>query len=181
MAPWSHLLCVLVLLSVLAETLSTPICNNQCCRFVEGFPARLRELRVSFLHIRDFYTANDDLDSALLDQTVEDSIKSDFACQTIDSILGFYLSTILPKAAASATDDTANLKPHVESIQEIFDQLKSDVTQCRHYFSCKKHFDISNLTSTYNKMANKGLFKAMGELDLFFNYIESYLASQRRA
>lgn len=57
MAPWSHLLCVLVLLSVLAETLSTPICNNQCCRFVEGFPARLRELRVSFLHIRDFYVS----------------------------------------------------------------------------------------------------------------------------
>uniref|UniRef100_A0A8C7X5T6 Interleukin family protein n=1 Tax=Oryzias sinensis TaxID=183150 RepID=A0A8C7X5T6_9TELE len=96
--------------------------------------------------------ANDDLDSALLDQTVEDSIKSEFACQTIDSILDFYLKTILPKAAAGYPDDTANLKPHVLSIQEIFDQLRTDVTQCRNYFSCKKHFEIRNLTSAYNEV-----------------------------
>lgn len=28
-------------------------------------------------------------------------------------------------------------------------------------------------------MESKGLFKAMGELDVLFNYIESYLASKR--
>ncbi|XP_004069312.1 interleukin-10 [Oryzias latipes] len=180
MAPLSHLLSVLALFTLLAGTSSSPICNNRCCRFVESFPVRLRKLRHDFAQIKDFYEANDDLDSALLDQTVEDSIKSEFACQTIDSILDFYLKTILPKAAAGYPDDTADVKPHVLSIQEIFDQLRTDVTQCRNYFSCKKHFEIRNLTAAYDEMQNKGLFKAMGELDLFFNYIESYLASQRR-
>ena len=28
-------------------------------------------------------------------------------------------------------------------------------------------------------MESKGLFKAMGELDMLFNYIETYLASKR--
>lgn len=30
-------------------------------------------------------------------------------------------------------------------------------------------------------MEDKGLYKAMGELDLLFNYIENYLASKRRS
>lgn len=30
------------------------------------------------------------------------------------------------------------------------------------------------------QMESKGLYKAMGELDLLFNYIETYLASKRR-
>nr|XP_046168943.1 interleukin-10-like [Oncorhynchus gorbuscha] len=50
----------------------------------------------------------------------------------------------------------------------------------RNYFSCKKPFDINNLISSYKKMQDKGLYKAMGELDLLFNYIEEYLVSQRR-
>ncbi|XP_008294254.1 interleukin-10 [Stegastes partitus] len=173
-----------VLLSVLVVswflcTDSTPTCNNQCCRFVEGFPVRLKKLREDYSQIRDFYEANDDLDTALLDQSVEDSFKSPFACHTMDNVLNFYLSTVLPKAMSEVTEDTRDLRPHMESIQQIFDELKSDVIKCRKYFSCKKHFDINNLNSTYTQMESKGLFKAMGELDLLFNYIETYLASKR--
>nr|XP_020448881.1 interleukin-10-like [Monopterus albus] len=157
-----------------------PTCNNQCCRFVESFPVRLRKLREDYSHIRDFYEANNDLDTALLDQTVEDSFKSPFACQVMRSLLDFYLNTVLPTAVAGVTEDTKDLRPHMESIQLIFDQLKSDVTKCRNYFSCKKHFDITALNSTYTQMESKGLFKAMGELDVLFNYIETYLASKRQ-
>ncbi|XP_037534871.1 interleukin-10 [Nematolebias whitei] len=177
MSPRFVLLSLLVVLSFFTAR-STPVCNNQCCRFVENFPARLKKLRLDYSRIRDFYEANDDLDTALLDQSVEDSFKSPFACQAINSILGFYVNTVLPTAVAGVSD-TRDLKPHVESIQQIFDQLNSDVTKCRHYFSCKKQFEIKNLTSTYTQMESKGLFKAMGELDLLFNYIETYLASKR--
>ncbi|MEQ2165551.1 hypothetical protein GOODEAATRI_018051, partial [Goodea atripinnis] len=104
---------------------------------------------------------------------------SPFACQAMNSILDFYLSTVLPTAMVGMTEETANLKPHVESIQQIFDKLKSDVTKCKNYFSCKKLFDINSLNVTYAQMESKGVFKAMGELDLLFNYIETYLASKR--
>uniref|UniRef100_UPI0037E88A4A interleukin-10 isoform X1 n=1 Tax=Semicossyphus pulcher TaxID=241346 RepID=UPI0037E88A4A len=233
MNPRSLLLCVLVLLSFFSTATCSPLCNNDCCRFVEGFPVRLKKLRQDYTEIRGYYVsketlnllskqldsycsiiwiesdvisvlrccctsaclsasqhtehelfllqeANDDLDTALLDQSVEDSFKSEFACHAMNSILGFYLGTILPTALAGVTDETRNLKPHMESIQNIFDELKSDVTRCRHYFSCKTHFDIKALNSTYTQMASKGLYKAMGELDLLFNYIESYLASKRQ-
>ncbi|XP_017271328.1 interleukin-10 [Kryptolebias marmoratus] len=180
MSPRFVLLSLLAVLSFFATCRSTLVCNNRCCQFVEDFPARLKKLRQDYSRIRDFYEANDDLDIALLDQSVEDSFKTPFACQAINSILGFYLNTVLPTAVAGASDGSARiLKPHVESIQQIFDQLKSDVTRCRHYFSCKNQFDINNLNSTYTQMESKGLFKAMGELDLLFNYIETYLASHR--
>ncbi|XP_029358047.1 interleukin-10 [Echeneis naucrates] len=178
MSPRS-LLSILVLLSLLSTVFCTPMCNNQCCRFVEGFPVRLKKLRQDYSQIRDFYEANNDLDTSLLDQSVEDSFKSPFACHAMNSILDFYLSTVLPTAMAGVTEETRDLKPPMESIQQIFDQLKSDVTRCRNYFSCKKQFDIRNINTTYIQLESKGLYKAMGELDLLFNYIESYLASKR--
>ncbi|KAM7422298.1 hypothetical protein PAMA_010387 [Pampus argenteus] len=173
------LLSVLVLLSFFSNTWCTHMCSTPCCNFVERFPVRLRKLREDYSRIRDFYEENDDLDSALLDQTVEDSFKSPFACHTMNSLLEFYLSTVLPTAMAAVTDDVRDLKPHMESIQLIFDELKRDVTRCRHYFSCKKQFDIKNINSTYTQMESKGPYKAMSELGLLFNYIETYLASKR--
>lgn len=56
--------------------------------------------------------------------------QSPYACQAMDSLLGFYLSTVLPTAVAEVTEDTKSLKPHMESIQEIFTHLKTDVIQC---------------------------------------------------
>ncbi|XP_019736766.1 interleukin-10 [Hippocampus comes] len=163
----------------LSKVWCTPMCNNQCCRFVESFPGRLRRLREDYVQIRDFYEANDDLDTALLDQTVEDSFRTPFACHAMNSILDFYLATVLPAAIAGVSEDTRDLKPYVESIQLIFDELKRDVTQCRKYFACQKQFDIIKLNTTYSQMQNKGVYKAMGELDVLFNYIETYLASKR--
>nr|WOH29317.1 interleukin 10 [Lateolabrax maculatus] len=179
MTPRSLLLSVLVLSSFFITVCCLPTCNNKCCRFVEGFPVRLKKLREDYSQIRDFYEANDNLDTALLDQSVEDSFKTPFACHAMNSILAFYLDTVLPTALAGVTEDIRSLKPHMESIQQIFDELKSDVTDCRNYFSCKKEFDIKTLNSTYTQMESRGLYKAMGELDLLFNYIETYLASKR--
>lgn len=48
----------------------------------------------------------------------------------MDSLLGFYLQAVLPTALAEVTQETRNLQPHVESIQQIFNILKSDVNAC---------------------------------------------------
>ncbi|XP_059185897.1 interleukin-10-like isoform X1 [Centropristis striata] len=136
MTPHGLLLSVLVLLSFFSSAWS-PMCNNKCCQFVEEFPVRLKKLREDYSQIRDFYEANDDLDTALLDQSVEDSFKSPFACHTMDSILHFYLNTVLPAAMAGVTNDTKDLKPYMESIQQIFDELKIEVKTLLH---CKIHW-----------------------------------------
>lgn len=48
----------------------------------------------------------------------------------MNSILDFYLSTVLPSAIGGVTEDTQDLKRHMVSIQHIFDELKSDVIKC---------------------------------------------------
>ncbi|XP_052362576.1 interleukin-10-like [Oncorhynchus keta] len=154
-------------------------CSDRCCSFVEGFPVRLKELRTAFSTIRDYYEANDELETPLLDKGILDHIKSPVGCHTMDSLLMFYLHTVLP-TAMNNNNGTHNLKSPIDSIGNIFHELKKKIVQCRNYFSCKKPFDINNLISSYKKMQDKGLYKAMGELDLLFNYIEEYLVSQRR-
>ena len=57
MTPRSLLLCVLVALSVLCTVWCTPVCNNNCCRFVEEFPSRLQKLRQDYSRIRDYYVS----------------------------------------------------------------------------------------------------------------------------
>ncbi|XP_061641888.1 interleukin-10 [Phyllopteryx taeniolatus] len=173
------LLLFLAAQSLLSKVRCSPTCNNYCCRFVETFPGRLRRLREDYVQIRDFYEANDDLDTALLDQTVEDSFRTPFACHAMHSILDFYLGTVLPAAITGMPEDTKELKPSVESIQLIFDDLKKSVAKCRKYFGCQKQFDIIKLNTSYSQMENNGVYKAMGELDVLFNYIETYLASKR--
>ncbi|CAL8338544.1 unnamed protein product [Lota lota] len=171
---------LLIALCLCYDAACTPTCNNQCCRFVEGFPVRLRKLRQDFSFIRDFYEAGDDLEIALLDQNIEYSLKSPFGCHAMKSIIDFYLKTVLPTAIADMTEENKDYKPYIESIQLIFDQLKTDIIKCKNYFQCKKPFEITQLNSTYTQMAGKGLYKAIGELDLLFNFIETYLASKRR-
>ncbi|XP_029907889.1 interleukin-10 [Myripristis murdjan] len=180
MSPPALLLSIITALSLLGRVWNNSVCNNDCCRFVEGFPVRLRELRQHFSHIRDYYEANDDLDTALLDQNVLNYFNSPYGCHAMNSLLDFYLRTVLPGALAAVTEENKHFKHRVESIQQIFDELKRDVIKCRNYFSCQRPFDIKDFNSTYTEMESKGLYKAMGELDLFFNYIETYLASKRQ-
>lgn len=48
----------------------------------------------------------------------------------MDGILKLYLDSVLPRALAAFTVETKDLQPHVESIQQIFDQLKIEVANC---------------------------------------------------
>ncbi|XP_023688156.1 interleukin-10 [Paramormyrops kingsleyae] len=147
-----------------------------CDKFVEGFPAKLKELRKTFSRIKNYYEANDNTDTALLDDTILQDFKSPSGCHAMNDILRFYLDTVLPTAATKAPRLHT---PDISIISGIFSGLKKDVIACKKYFSCKKPFSLEIITSTYKNMNVDGLYKAMGELDLLFNYIEEYLVSKR--
>lgn len=55
--PARSLLSVLLLLSSPCAVWCATICNNRCCSFVEGFPARLKMLRENYSNIRDYYVS----------------------------------------------------------------------------------------------------------------------------
>ena len=46
------------------------------------------------------------------------------------TIIDFYLKTVLPTAIAEMTEENKDYKPHIESIQLIFDQLRTDIIKC---------------------------------------------------
>ncbi|KAK1800032.1 hypothetical protein P4O66_006533 [Electrophorus voltai] len=185
-------------------------CKDKCCEFVEGFPVRLKHLRSSYSQIQDYYVStvfflthisclewyktgfmilnlvglflsvqeeNDDLETALLNRTVLENVKSPYGCHVMKEILYFYLETVLPTAALEVK---SLYKKPIDAIGNIFLELKRELAKCRNYFACEKPFEISTIKDSYNQMAGKGLYKAMGELDLLFNYIENYLASKRQ-
>lgn len=89
------LLSALLLLCCCCSLSCLPVCVSRCCKLVENFPSRLRKLRENYRHIQNFYVswglffvffcdlrreptfvsvlqeANDDLDTMLLDSSVE--------------------------------------------------------------------------------------------------------------
>nr|XP_055041158.1 interleukin-10-like [Misgurnus anguillicaudatus]XP_055041159.1 interleukin-10-like [Misgurnus anguillicaudatus]XP_055041160.1 interleukin-10-like [Misgurnus anguillicaudatus]XP_055041162.1 interleukin-10-like [Misgurnus anguillicaudatus]XP_055041163.1 interleukin-10-like [Misgurnus anguillicaudatus]XP_055041164.1 interleukin-10-like [Misgurnus anguillicaudatus]XP_055041165.1 interleukin-10-like [Misgurnus anguillicaudatus] len=166
---------VLVLLLSLTAQCRKIDCKSVCCTFVEGFPARLKELRSSYKEILKFYDSNDDND-ALIDGTVQHNINGPYGCHVVDEILRFYLDTVLPTAVKK---NRAHTKTHIDSIGNIFQSLQRDMVKCRKHFSCQKPFEITSFKNSYEKMADTGVNKAMGELDLLFMYIEQFVASKR--
>lgn len=165
---------LVLLLSVTAQCRKTN-CKSECCTFVEGFPARLKELRSSYKEILKFYESNDDLD-ALIDGTVQHNINGPYGCHVVDEILRFYLNTVLPTAVKK---NRAHTKTPIDSIGNIFQSLQRDMLKCRKHFFCYKPFEITSFKDSYEKMAGRGVNKAMEELDLLFMYIEQFLASKR--
>ncbi|XP_018614073.1 interleukin-10 [Scleropages formosus] len=168
-------LCTVALL--LVASAQSRHCTDSCCSFVENFPARLKQLRVSFDEIKQYYQENDELEMALLDENILQEFKSPFGCQAMNEVLRFYLDIVLPTATQKVRQDYS--KP-IDIIGNIFLDLKKQVIQCRNFFSCKKHLSLDSIMTTYKKMQNKGLYKAMGELDVLFNYIEEYMVSKRK-
>ncbi|XP_006628630.1 interleukin-10 [Lepisosteus oculatus] len=173
----STLLFLLSALLVENTQIKKNVCWDNCCLFIENFPVRLKELRTAFSQIRDYYEASDELiDTALLDEALLEELHSPFGCHAMKEVLRFYLDLVLPAAVKDKGND---FKHPLDSIGNIFIDLKANLNRCRRYFSCKKTFEIENITNEYRKMEGKGLYKAMGELDLLFNYIEEYLVRKR--
>lgn len=109
----------------------------------------------------------------------------------------------LPSHQGQSINHQTAVAKEVFPEQERLNQARFFPLQ-KHFFACKNQFDMNTLTSAYTQassnsrtptsaatlssvligrplcqqMQEKGLFKAMGELDLLFNYIEMYMSSK---
>ncbi|XP_057243979.1 interleukin-10-like [Malurus melanocephalus] len=99
-----------ILLLLLVGTVPTRA-QTSCLHFPDLLPTKLREMRLKFEEIKDYFGS--------------------LGCQAVSEMISFYMDEVLPSAARSS-------------------------------------------------MHRNGIYKAMGEFDIFINYIEKYLTMGRR-
>ncbi|KAF1403566.1 Interleukin-10, partial [Spheniscus humboldti] len=170
----------LVLLLLAASTLPARCSPTEpsCLHFSELLPAKLKELRIKFEEIKDYFQSKDDeLSIQLLSSELLDEFKGSFGCQSVSEMMRFYMEEVLPSAMRTSTH-------HQESMGDLGNlllSLKAMMRRCHRFFTCEKRSKtIKHIKETFNKMNENGIYKAMGEFDIFINYIEEYLLMRRR-
>ncbi|XP_009646203.1 interleukin-10 [Egretta garzetta] len=170
----------LALLLLAASTLpargSPP--EPSCLHFSELLPAKLKELRMKFEEIKDYFQSKDDeLSIQLLNSELLDEFKGNFGCQSVSEMMRFYMEEVLPSAMRTSTH-------HQQSMGDLGNlllSLKATMKRCHRFFTCEKRSKtIKHIKETFDKMNENGIYKAMGEFDIFINYIEEYLLMKRK-
>uniref|UniRef100_G1MXH5 Interleukin family protein n=1 Tax=Meleagris gallopavo TaxID=9103 RepID=G1MXH5_MELGA len=169
--------CQALLLLLAACTLPAHCLEPTCLHFSELLPIQLRELRVKFEEIKDYFQSRDDeLNIQLLNSELLDEFKGNFGCQSVSEMLRFYTDEVLPRAMKTSTS-------HQESMGDLGNMLlglKMTMKRCHHFFTCERRSKvIKQIKETFEKMDENGIYKAMGEFDIFINYIEEYLLMKR--
>ncbi|XP_064425198.1 interleukin-10 [Latimeria chalumnae] len=156
--------------------------EDGCLLFANAFPGMLKELRIAFKKIQEFFqTKDDNIDIALLDEDLLYGFKDHFGCQLLKEMLKFYLEEVLPKAQDKDLDIQPTIQTAVSHIGEMLFNLKQKITLCQNFFACSnKSRAVKRIKETYNKLQEKGVYKAMGELDIFIDYIEDYLIAKKK-
>ncbi|NXW01764.1 IL10 protein, partial [Fregetta grallaria] len=173
--------CSALLLLLLAASALPARCSPakpSCLHFSELLPAKLRELRVKFEEIKDYFQSKDDeLSIQLLSSELLDEFKGTFGCQSVSEMMRFYMEEVLPSAMRTSTH-------HQQSMGDLGNlllSLKATMSRCHRFFTCEKRSKtIKHIKEMFNKMNENGIYKAMGEFDIFINYIEEYLLMKRR-
>ncbi|NXM78834.1 IL10 protein, partial [Serilophus lunatus] len=165
---------ILLLLLLAAGTRCEPSCQH----FPQLLPAKLRELRVKFEEIKDYFQSkDDDLSIQLLSSELLDEVKGSLGCQSVSEMMGFYMDEVLPRAMKSSTH-------HQQSVGDLGNlllSLRMMMRRCHRFFTCEERSkSMKHIKETFNKMDKNGIYKAMGEFDIFINYIEKYLMMKRR-
>ncbi|KAJ7331732.1 hypothetical protein JRQ81_013912 [Phrynocephalus forsythii] len=172
-------LAALTLLSlVLSLPTVHPNLNKSSCRyFADNLPHRLRELRVTFNKVKDYFQTRDDrMDIMLLKEDLLQDFKGYLGCQSVAEMIQFYLEDVIPKVT------TGNVvEQNVGFLGNSLLGLKQTIKRCHKFFICEKKNDtIKNIKETYKQLQEKGIYKAMGEFDILINYIEEYLVLKMR-
>ncbi|XP_009075523.1 PREDICTED: interleukin-10 [Acanthisitta chloris] len=156
-----------------------PIRGESSCRhFHELLPAKLKELRVKFEEIKDYFQSKDDeLSIQLLSSDLLDEFKGSLGCQSVSEMMGFYMEEVLPRAMRTSTDHQHSMG----DLGNLLLSLKAMMRQCHRFFTCEERSrSMKHIKETFAKMNRNGIYKAMGEFDIFINYIEKYLMMKRR-
>ncbi|XP_043932006.1 interleukin-10 [Protopterus annectens] len=151
---------------------------SECMSIDNLFPLRLRELRKHFDDIKDHFQGNDhDHDILLLDEELLTGLKGHNGCNLMTDVINFYLMDILPHV--NNEDKTINKK--ISFIENILHGIKETMHRCHNFFFCdKKSKVMMQIKDTFKKLQEKGIIKAVGELDIFFDYIEEYVNSRKK-
>ncbi|NWZ73878.1 IL10 protein, partial [Acrocephalus arundinaceus] len=92
---------LLLLLLGTAPTRAQP----SCLHFPELLPTKLKELRVKFEEIRDYFQSRDeDLSIQLLSSDLLEEFKGSLGCRSVSEMMGFYMEEVLPGAMRSSTE-----------------------------------------------------------------------------
>uniref|UniRef100_A0A8C5MSC8 Interleukin family protein n=1 Tax=Leptobrachium leishanense TaxID=445787 RepID=A0A8C5MSC8_9ANUR len=131
-----------------------------CQRVVNIFPSKLKELRTSFLKVKNYFQTKDDaLDVILLQNNLLNDFKSSLGCQSVIEMLKFYMEDVLPRAMESSK----KVKLNVNFISDKLLDLKHTLKRCQHFLPCdRKSKAIKQIKETYSKMQEReGLKKGM--------------------
>ncbi|XP_027751004.1 interleukin-10 [Empidonax traillii] len=165
---------ILLLLLLAAGTRCQPSCQH----FSQLLSAKLRELRVKFEEIKDYFQSkDDDLSVQLLSSDLLEEFKGSLGCQSVSEMMGFYMEEVLPSAIRTSTH-------HQQSMGDLGNlllNLRAMMRRCHRFFTCEERSkSMKHVRETFSKMDLNGIYKAMGEFDIFINYIEKYLMMKGR-
>ncbi|XP_075396673.1 interleukin-10 [Tenrec ecaudatus] len=171
--PRSALLCGLVFLAGVwtSQTQGTRL-ENSCTYFPGNLPHMLQDLRAAFGKVKTFFQTKDHLDTMLLNRSLLEDMKGYLGCQALSEMIKFYLEEVMPRAQ----DQGPDIKQHVNSLGDNLKTLRLRLRRCHRFLPCEnKSNAVEEVKNAYNKLQDKGVYKAMSEFDIFINYIEIYM------
>ncbi|KAM7032846.1 interleukin-10 [Acridotheres tristis] len=166
---------VLLLLLGTVPTRAQPSCSH----FPELLPTKLKELRIKFGEIKDYFQSkDDDLSTQLLSSDLLEEFKGSLGCQSVSELMGFYMEEVLPSAMRTSTEHQHSMG----DLGNLLLSLRATMRRCHRFFTCEERSrSMKNIKETFTRMHKNGIYKAMGEFDIFINYIEKYLTMRRRS
>ncbi|NWY33571.1 IL10 protein, partial [Pheucticus melanocephalus] len=162
-----------ILLLLLLLLLGTARAQPSCLRFPELLPAKLKELRLKFEEIKDYFVSIVILSSRgiLWDPGVQDGV-----CGIQDGVCG------VGRWGAAVPGDRRRGQPPAEPWGGTLGLRPCSAVPLQHkFFTCEERSrSMEHVKEAYSRMKRNGIYKAMGEFDIFINYIERYLTMRRR-
>ncbi|XP_067863951.1 interleukin-10 [Heptranchias perlo] len=151
--------------------------DNRCFNYAV-FPAQLKELRTSYQKIRNYFQKKDDnFQKTLLRGRLHHGFKGREGCQFLKEMLNFYLREVIPAARTQHN----NINSYISKIGNTLSELKENVQNCHNFFNCdlcncrpSPYFE--NIHKVYETLQEKGVYKAIGELNIFIDWIQRYIS-----
>ncbi|NWV86525.1 IL22 protein, partial [Dasyornis broadbenti] len=136
---------------------------------------RLRKINFQQPYIRNrtytlaktVHASDKDTDNRLIGQQLFVNIKENNRCYLMKKVVEFVVKDVL-------LTEIKNQYPYIEEVAQFLASLTSELSSCK--FSGNREHIEKNLEQMKNKMeqlGENGKTKAIGELDLLFDYMES--------
>ncbi|XP_062922484.1 interleukin-10 [Mobula hypostoma] len=172
------ILCTLISIQCWCYSLSHT--HHRCFNYAV-FPAHIEELRTSYRHIKNHFQRKDDnIKITLLERQGLPGIRDKHSCQFLKEMLNFYLKDVIP----AAKTNKKIINKHISKIGNALHELNENVQNCHHFFncelcSCNQSSYFKTIHHTFKQLQVKGVYKAMGEINAFIDWIWNYINLRR--